>query len=61
MGVSKDKKVISLRLKPELARAFKMEAASRGLKLNALFEKMLHEFLSGAVNEKRGKYNDANG
>lgn len=33
--------VISLRLQPELARAFKVEAASRGLKLNALFEEML--------------------
>ena len=33
--------VISLRLRPELARVFKVEAARRGLKLNALFEEML--------------------
>ena len=37
--------VVSLRLKPEVAQAFKMEAARRGLKLNALFEKMLDKSL----------------
>lgn len=36
--------VISLRLRPELARDFKVEAASRGLKLNELFEEMLRVY-----------------
>lgn len=60
MASGTDKKVISLRLAPHLARAFKMEAARQDLKLNALFEKIFQEYLGKAVGEKRGKYNQAN-
>ena len=49
-------KVISLRLRPELARAFKMEAAQRGLKLNALFEEMFRTFREkGDSESERGE------
>ena len=44
--------VISLRLRPELAREFKVEAASRGLKLNALFEEMLQAYRLTAAQER---------
>ena len=60
MGNNKQKQVISLRLAPELARAFKVEAASQGLKLNALFEKMMQVYLGKAVNENSAKYNNTN-
>ncbi len=33
--------VISLRLRRDLARRFRVEAAQRGVRLNALFEEML--------------------
>ena len=56
MASNREKKVISLRISPALARAFKMEAASQDLKLNALFEKMLREYLGKAVAENRGNY-----
>lgn len=39
----KNSVVLTLRLKPKVAQAFRIEAAKRGLKLNALFEKMLAE------------------
>lgn len=60
MASNSVKKVISLRISPELARAFKMEAASQDLKLNALFEKMLREYFGRAVAESRGDYKKAN-
>lgn len=44
--------VISLRLRPEIARVFKIEAASRGLKLNALCEKMLQVYRQNAGLER---------
>jgi hypothetical protein len=37
-------KVVSLRLKPELAQAFKVEAAKRNMKLVHLFEEMLADY-----------------
>jgi len=41
--------VISLRLPPDVARAFRVEAAQRDMKLNALFEELFIDF------QKRGK------
>ena len=39
----KDSVVLTLRVKPSVAQAFRLEAVRRGLKLNALFEKLLAE------------------
>ena len=47
--------VISLRLRPELARVFKVEAARQGLKLNVLFEEMLEVYRGMAVPEQTGE------
>lgn len=44
--------VISLRLRPELARVFKVEAARRGLKLNALFEEMFQAYREKPLPER---------
>lgn len=41
---NKSTQLISLRLPPKVARDFKIEAAQRGMKLNALFEAMLAEY-----------------
>ena len=47
--------VISLRLRPELARLFKVEAASRGLKLNVFFEEILQAYRHESVQENTGE------
>lgn len=40
MAGNDDKTVVSLRLAEPVARAFRVEAAARGLRLNQLFEEM---------------------
>lgn len=44
--------VISLRFRPEIAHVFKIEAASRGLKISALFEEMLQAYRQNAGLER---------
>jgi hypothetical protein len=51
-------RVISLRLRPELAREFKMEAARRGMKLNRLFEEIFRLYQKtreSGQNRREGK------
>ena len=50
--------VISLRLRPELARLFKVEAASRGLKLNVFFEEILQAYRHESVQEGEERSDD---
>lgn len=56
---SKTTTLISLRVDPEIARAFKIEAANRGLKLNTLFENLFRAYMAdqGATTsaKKRGR------
>jgi len=54
-------KVVSLRLRSELAREFKMEAARRGLKLNAMFEDMLRLYLESGESTPRDERGGSNG
>ena len=41
---SKSSKVVTLRLSPELAKAFKVEAAKRDMKLNAFFAEIFDNY-----------------
>lgn len=45
--------VISLRLSPDLATAFRVEAAQRGKRLNALFEEMWNLYCRSGQSESR--------
>ena len=47
--------LISLRLDPDIARAFKIEAAKRDLKLNTLFEEMFCVYTVASADKKRGR------
>ena len=55
MATNTQSTVISLRLRPELARDFKVEAASRGLKLNELFEEMLQTYRKNSIADHTGE------
>ena len=41
---SKSSKVVTLRLSPDLAKAFKVEAAKRDMKLNAFFAEIFDNY-----------------
>ena len=44
--------LVSLRLSPELARAFKIEAARRGMRLNALFAEVWQSYEEAALGSR---------
>lgn len=48
-----DNKLLSLRVNPVLAKAFKIEAAERGLRQNQLFEEIVSEYLKKNKAEKK--------
>jgi predicted HicB family RNase H-like nuclease len=50
---SKKTTLISLRVDPDVARAFKIEAARRDLKLNGLFEEIFRAYEAGCTSEKK--------
>lgn len=53
---SKKTILLSLRIDPEVARAFKIEAAKRGVKLNTLFEDLFRAYMAAqeaATNAKK--------
>jgi predicted HicB family RNase H-like nuclease len=50
---SKKTTLISLRVDPDVARAFKVEAARRDLKLNSLFEEIFRVYKATSSDKKR--------
>ncbi|HRE22321.1 MAG TPA: hypothetical protein PKW21_15000 [Rhabdaerophilum sp.] len=54
---SKPTTLISLRVDPDVARAFKVEAAKRDLKLNAFFEELFKAYVAASGERKRGGKN----
>lgn len=50
---SKKTTLISLRVDPDVARAFKVEAARRDLKLNSLFEEIFRAYKATSSDKKR--------
>ena len=44
--------LVSLRLSPEIARAFKIEAARRGVRLNALFAEVWRSYEEAALGSR---------
>ena len=55
MPGSDDKTVVSLRLAEPVARAFRVEAATRGLRLNQLFEEMFSTWQQQAGTAKNAQ------
>lgn len=52
---SKKTTLMSLRVDPDVALAFKVEAAKRDLKLNTLFEEMFRAYMAGLEAKSSGK------